>query len=139
MHPYILYDQEINKRALLLPRALISLLCQFSCLFLNCHVFMNYAYSPSLAIAMARVILSLCPLQHLRGIFNFISLVKYVDKSTSFGNTSDFCGTNRTSSKVSPSFFKFIIHSFPPLVVLSPFSLILFVIYLLLIIFNNSY
>ena len=34
------------------------------------------------------------------GILSSISFVSFVFKLTSFGNTLDFCGTNKTSSKV---------------------------------------
>jgi hypothetical protein len=39
----------------------------------------------------------------IMGMFNFIFLVSQVETSTSWGKTSEYWGTKRTSSKVKPS------------------------------------
>ena len=63
---------------------------------------------PSLAIdiaILASVTVSIPAL--ITGMFSFIFFVNCVFKSTCPGRISDFCGTNRTSSNVSPSFKNF--------------------------------
>ena len=59
---------------------------------------------PCLAIAIAMrcsVTVSIPAL--ISGIFSLIFFVRQVDKSTSFGITSEYAGTSSTSSKVMPS------------------------------------
>ena len=80
--------------------------------------------SRAIAIAIAASVTVSIPAL-IRGTFNFTFLLSVVATLTSFGNTSDLRGTNKTSSNVSPSLANFVSHTrmFLPLFDLIPIVL----------------
>jgi hypothetical protein len=65
--------------------------------------------------SLASVTVSMAAL--IMGMFSRIRFVNKVETSTSLGNIDEYAGTNKTSSKVNPSFPNFSANSngpFPP-------------------------